>query len=342
MKKHLPFLSALFLTAVILSFVGAHTTHAADTWTAPGPCPEGTFCPLAPIPGLTDTSATSVVQSQDLASFFNNLYKYLIGLAAAFAVIEIIWGGLEISTKDSVSKQSDGKARIQQALFGLLLVLSPVLVFSIINPSILNLSLNLPKLDTAEVPQDKGDVSGNTTTATDDSTGCTVTGPAGILQVAVCPSEAAANKWASSCKDYIQTTVLQKVVGGTATSVAVVCETAKRFMFVDVRTSVLSRDVNGLQPLAKTTLNPNNGQEAMAFANACAGANLEWSTCISDRPLTTFASDCALPPGTPALSVPGGATGKCYSERLTCGDHSGTGNVYFNTCASPPTWTIVQ
>jgi len=103
------------------------------------------FVPIAEIPGLTsNVEATSA----GLAGFLNNLYKYLIGLAAILAVIEIIWGGLEISTKDSVSKQSDGRNRIKQAIFGLVLVLSPALIFSIINPSILNLSLNLPELDT--------------------------------------------------------------------------------------------------------------------------------------------------------------------------------------------------
>jgi len=110
------------------------------------------FTALAPIPGLTDAANTSVVNSASLANFFNNLYKYLIGLAAVLAVIMIIWGGLEISTKDSVSKQSDGKERIYQAILGLVLVLSPVLVFSIINPAILNLSINLPALDTKSVP----------------------------------------------------------------------------------------------------------------------------------------------------------------------------------------------
>ncbi|MBU6388780.1 hypothetical protein KGQ72_02825 [Patescibacteria group bacterium] len=104
------------------------------------------FVPLAPIPGLTQ----GVTADQaGLASFFNNLYKYLIGLAAALAVIMITWGGLEIAmNKDDVSKITDSKGRIYNAIFGLVLVLSPVLVFSIINPSILNLSLNLPPLDT--------------------------------------------------------------------------------------------------------------------------------------------------------------------------------------------------
>ena len=107
------------------------------------------FVPLAPIPGLTDPgTATSVINSDGFANFFNNLYKYVIGLAAALAVIMIIWGGLEISTQDSVSKQGAGRERITQAILGLILVLSPVLVFSIINPSILRLDIGIKPLDT--------------------------------------------------------------------------------------------------------------------------------------------------------------------------------------------------
>lgn len=118
----------------LLTFVGFAThAFAADGFTA-----------LAPIPDLT---AGVTADSAGLATFFNNLYKYLIGIAAMIAVIEIIWGGLQISTQDSISKQGEGRERITQALLGLVLVLSPVLVFSIINPSILNLSLNLPELD---------------------------------------------------------------------------------------------------------------------------------------------------------------------------------------------------
>lgn len=108
------------------------------------------FVALAPIPGLTDTGS-AVVNAASLAEFFNNLYKYLVGVAAALAVIMIIWGGLEISTQDSISKQGEGREKIKAAIFGLILVLSPALVFSIINPSILNLSLNLQELDTRSV-----------------------------------------------------------------------------------------------------------------------------------------------------------------------------------------------
>ncbi len=126
------FVSALFAVAAIAS-----VAHAQG------------FIPLAPIPGLTE----GVTANQaGLANFLNNLYKYLIGLAAVIAVVEIIWGGLLYSTQDVPGSKTNGKEKIQNALLGLVLVLSPVLVFSIINPSILNLSINLPKLDTVSVP----------------------------------------------------------------------------------------------------------------------------------------------------------------------------------------------
>lgn len=112
------------------------------------------FTALAPIPGLTSPEVTSVINSTSLANFFNNLYKYCIGLAATLAVIQIIWSGLDIAIfhKDAVSAIMDSKDKIYNAIYGLILVLSPVLVFSIINPSILNLSLNLPPINLTTPP----------------------------------------------------------------------------------------------------------------------------------------------------------------------------------------------
>lgn len=103
------------------------------------------FVPLAPIPGLTTPGGA--VDSPNLANFFNALYKYLIGASVVLAIIMIMWGGMEISTQDSIGAHSEGRERITQAILGLIIVLSPVLVFSIINPAILNLSIGLKPLD---------------------------------------------------------------------------------------------------------------------------------------------------------------------------------------------------
>lgn len=130
----------------ILFALFAFVPHAFATQTG--------FVPLAPIPGLTDSdtangvinngsAANGVINTNSFALFFNNLYKFLVGLAIALAIIEIIWGGLEYSTTDSIGNKEAGKKRIRNAILGLVLILSPVLVFSIINRNILNLSVTL-------------------------------------------------------------------------------------------------------------------------------------------------------------------------------------------------------
>ena len=105
------------------------------------------FVPLAGIPNLT----TGVTADQTgLQNFLRNLYIYLIGIAAIIAVFQIARGGVLIAMgKDSISKQLSGKGLITQSLLGLVLILSPAIVFSVINPEILNLSVNIPPLDTS-------------------------------------------------------------------------------------------------------------------------------------------------------------------------------------------------
>ncbi len=144
-------LPTLILSLVLLVPVATHAQSAAaadgsTTLTAQTQTDSNSgYVPIAPIPGLTQNAVAS---SKGLADFLNNLYRYLVGLAATLAVILIIWGGLEISTQDSISSKSAGRERITQAIIGLVLVLSPVLVFSLINPAILNLSINLQPLHT--------------------------------------------------------------------------------------------------------------------------------------------------------------------------------------------------
>jgi hypothetical protein len=109
------------------------------------------FTALAPIPKLTDSGTVSTIFGKaggNFALFFNNLYLFCIGIAVILAIGMIIWGGFEYAVSEAVPTKSAGKQRIQQALFGLLLVLSPALVFYIINPAILRLDVNFPPLNT--------------------------------------------------------------------------------------------------------------------------------------------------------------------------------------------------
>ncbi len=314
----------IFIVSLFILFVGFIPHVFAGGTTGNG------FVALAPIPGLTQGTTADAA---GLANFFNNLYKYLIGIAAILAVIEIIWGGLEISTQDSVSKHSDGKERITQAIFGLVLVLSPVLVFSIINPSILNLSLNLPQLNTPQGAP-AGMASGADTGTAQTASGCTtISGVAGILQFATCPSNTAAQTWCSNGQ--LSQGAATTNANGVVTSQVVICGGSQSYVFIYLSNrsgaSLLSYP-NSLYPLAVTDTNPNNGSQAVQFQNTCQGQGMD--TCISSVP-TGSGITCSP---TPSTQVPQGTSHGCFTENLSCQPHSSIAI----KCSSSPGWISFQ
>ncbi|KND46882.1 MAG: hypothetical protein AB199_00420 [Parcubacteria bacterium C7867-004] len=89
-------------------------------------------------------------KSSSLPLFLNNLYRICIGLAAVIAVLQIMRAGIMYMGGDSFTEKKEAKNLIAMAIGGLILVLSPVVVFSIINPDILSLKIGgLGKLDTS-------------------------------------------------------------------------------------------------------------------------------------------------------------------------------------------------
>ena len=106
---------------------------------------QGTdFIPLLPsLPGITEVSS-----ADSIAPLLSQIYKICIGVAAVLAVLQIMYAGVLYMGGDSVTEKKDARARIGMALAGLLLVLSPVIVFSIINPEILNLDIGGKNLKT--------------------------------------------------------------------------------------------------------------------------------------------------------------------------------------------------
>lgn len=95
------------------------------------------FVPLTSIPGID-----SAGNAATLPDFLNNVYKLSIGLAAVLAVLQIIRAGIMYMGGDSVTEKKEARSLITLAIGGLILVLSPVIVFSIINPKILDLKID--------------------------------------------------------------------------------------------------------------------------------------------------------------------------------------------------------
>jgi len=262
------------------------------------------FVPLAGIPGLTQNVPATPA---GLAGFFNNLYKYLIGLAAALAVIEIIWGGLEVATnKDNVSKLIDAKGRIMQAILGLILVLSPVLVFSIINPSILNLSLNLPPLNTATTPNQATSTPLTTSQIAQSTpppaTGCQILKNGTYLQTATCASSNEASNYCNTGAGFVTvTTTCQDVMQtGMYTDTCAVAYCEKTMEVVYMSNIVIPRDL------------PKQNE----FSAGCAadgGAMNATRKTLSYIGPNTGPGNCPLDSG-----FASGIAGNCYTETLTC------------------------
>lgn len=93
--------------------------------------------PLTDLPGIEEAQAGGV------GTLVNTLYTYLIGIGAIAAVLVIMFGGFKYMTSESIGSKSQGREDIQRAILGLLLLLSPVIVFGIINQDITRLDLDL-------------------------------------------------------------------------------------------------------------------------------------------------------------------------------------------------------
>ncbi|MHB8660971.1 MAG: pilin [Minisyncoccota bacterium] len=307
----------ILIVSMLLLFFGLAPHVFADGFTA-----------LAPITGLTDQSSTSVVNSATLASFFNNLYKYLIGVAAVLAVIEITWNGIEIAVnKEDVSKLMDSKGKIYNAIFGLVLVLSPALVFSIINPSILNLSLNLPPLKTAQYSGASGGGSGTSLqTPTVPQTGCSSSPSNTYLLTASCATQNDANTY--TCPQGMDTNVYcgQKDQNGNCISGNTVYCQANLVVDYYKETHGITHTIN---PLSNGQVTPGYAQAQQTFSNSCSAAGgtmktsltkagAAWLTLYTTSPLVPTGNGCNSADGTVPYNPQQASGVICYGENLSC------------------------
>ena len=104
---------------------------------------DATFVPLTTNAPFLE----NLGNADSLSLFLNDIYKVCIGAAATLAVLQIMRAGIMYMGGDSVTEKKEAKNLIAMSIGGLILVLSPVVVFSIINPEILTLKIgNIEKL----------------------------------------------------------------------------------------------------------------------------------------------------------------------------------------------------
>jgi len=90
-----------------------------------------------PIPNLTFTNAirsSSEISSNFIGEYVTAFYKYLIGIATTIAIVFLMIGGLQYVLAAGTGDTAKAKARIKNAVVGLLLVLFTFVILNTVNP----------------------------------------------------------------------------------------------------------------------------------------------------------------------------------------------------------------
>lgn len=119
---------SLIVLVIFVSFYG--TAHAI-----------GEYTPLAPLPGTTLSSGQT-----NLETYIPNVFLLSIGVAAFMAFVMITFGGIMYATSDAISGKSQGREYVENAVWGLLLVIGAWVILNTINPDILKFTLSIDRV----------------------------------------------------------------------------------------------------------------------------------------------------------------------------------------------------
>lgn len=110
------------------------------------------YTPLAPLPGTTNSEGQVT-----LDSYIPGIFNLTIGIAGVLAVLMILIGGVEYITTDAIQGKQDGKGRISNALWGLILVLVSWILLYTINPKLTVFDLTIKESVSKEQESDTSD-----------------------------------------------------------------------------------------------------------------------------------------------------------------------------------------
>ena len=137
-KISLLFTKISIITVMLLTV--STVVYAVEDYTTLAPLPGTTECGQ----GTTPNSGTGGCKT-NFQTYLPGIFKFAIGLAAGMAFVMITFGGFLYATTDAISGKSQGREYIENALWGLGLVLGAWIILYTINPQILQFDLNLKK-----------------------------------------------------------------------------------------------------------------------------------------------------------------------------------------------------
>jgi hypothetical protein len=158
----------IFILLLVL-FIGVLPTKPVLAQAPPAsPCSEladGEYCPLSNLQGTGFTDGQGKVRV-DLKTLLPTAVKFLIGISGLLAVVMIMIGGVKYLTSEAITGKSNAKETIQQAVWGLVLVIGAYTILNTLNPDLVNLNFNIKPL---EIGRGFGSNLGSTTPITVDT-----------------------------------------------------------------------------------------------------------------------------------------------------------------------------
>lgn len=97
---------------------------------------------LTPLPLGSSEPTTKTTASQ----YIPGMVMLIIGVAGVLAVIKMIFGGILYMSTDAIGGKSEAKGHIQNALWGLLLIIGSYIILYTINPKLLDINLEIKPL----------------------------------------------------------------------------------------------------------------------------------------------------------------------------------------------------
>lgn len=143
------FYFSVILFVVLLGFMAPVLTAVAQT------AADREYTVLAPLPGTTikeNCVAGDPECKTTLAKYLPGLFKLLVGLAAAGAVLRIVFGGFLYMSSDALQGKEDGRTMIWNSVKGLVLIIGAWLILYTINPGLLELRLNIETVEISGPP----------------------------------------------------------------------------------------------------------------------------------------------------------------------------------------------
>ncbi len=80
---------------------------------------------------------------KSFGDYLSIMFTFFVSFAGVLAVVMLIFGGIQYMSTDAVSGKSEGLAKVEQAIWGLLIVLASYVILNTVNPNLVKFNFSI-------------------------------------------------------------------------------------------------------------------------------------------------------------------------------------------------------